>query len=713
LFTSAFLLFLVQPMFARLVLPLLGGSPSVWTTCMLFFQSGLLAGYAYPHFTTPSLGVRRQALLHAALVLVPLFMLPIELPPGSRAVDELRPIAWLLRVMLVSVGLPFFVLATTAPLLQRWFAATGHRVARDPYFLYAASNAGSLVALVAYPTVVEPLLPLSSQARLWAFGYLIAAALVLLCVGVLHRTAGANPLTVERVAQDRIEPPTIRRRLEWLALAFVPSSLMLAVTTYISTDVAAVPLLWIVPLTIYLLTFIIAFGGRRDVAMVLAARSLPLLLLPLLLLLIAQGLAPLWFAIPLHLANFAVVSLLCLGRLVQRRPATEHLTEFYLWLAAGGMLGGLFNTIIAPTVFTTIVEYPLVLVGACFLLASASDFRGPLFEPRALLRPAVVGLLTLVVVLAARLLQIEPRAWLLLLGVPALVCFSLSRDARRFAYGVAFLVAAGWMGGTSAWGRVLYTERTFFGVYRISEHDSGRFRTLYHGTTIHGRQATSGTPLEPLTYFHRGSPIADVFPSMDRSPRSVGVVGLGVGSLAAYARPEDRWTFYEIDPAVERIARDSRFFGYLAACSACAVIVGDARVSLETSTAMHDVLVLDAFSSDAIPIHLLTKEALATYALRLAPGGILAFHISNRHVELRPVVARLAREQGWTAAARFDAVTDESRDGHSSSDWVVMAQRPERLAAIQRNRRWVLLSADEAPAWSDDFSNIWTALRWR
>jgi hypothetical protein len=308
-------------MFAKMVLPLLGGSPSVWTTCMLFFQSGLLAGYAYAHAVGGWGRVRAAALMHAAVVVLPLATLPMALPADAAAVDEFRPIAWLMRVMLVSVGLPFFVLATTAPLLQRWFAVADRTAGRDPYFLYAASNAGSLIALVAFPSLIEPLLSLSGQSWLWTAGYVAFAALVLACLATVLRSRTPESRAPSPESRSPIpDPPSLRTQREWLALSFVPSSLLLAVTTYLSTDVAAVPLLWIVPLVIYLGTFIIAFGGHRDRAMAVAARALPLVLLPLLMLLVAQGEAAWWFALPLHLASFAALSLLCLGRLVQLRP---------------------------------------------------------------------------------------------------------------------------------------------------------------------------------------------------------------------------------------------------------------------------------------------------------------------------------------------------------------------------------------------------------
>jgi hypothetical protein len=601
------------------------------------------------------------------------------------------------------------VLAATAPLLQRWFASSGHESARDPYFLYAASNAGSLLALIAYPIVIEPRVSLGSQTRAWAAAYIAAAVLILLALSLVHARAPVSAAVSEPVPAR----PSRNRRIEWLGLAFAPSSLLLAVTTYLSTDLASVPLLWIVPLLIYLLAFIVAFSRGVRAARGIAQRLFPLVLLPLLTLMIARGGAPLWFAVPLHLVTFAATSLLCIARLADTRPHAAHLTEFYLWMAAGGMLAGAFNSILAPAVFNDITEYPLVVAAACFLLAGAGGFGRLLIPRRMLLRPALLVLLTMTVLVASRALELEAPEIMVLLGAPALLCFSMSRDATRFAWGVAGMLAAAAVVGTGAWGRVLHADRTFYGVYRVSEDREARFVTLYHGTTVHGRQqAGDGSP-EPLTYYYPGSPIADVLRGFDRAGRSIGVVGLGVGSLAAYARPGDRWTFYELDPAVERIARDARFFQFLQGCPACAIEIGDARVSLTASRAVHDLLVMDAFSSDAVPVHLLTKEAIAIYGARLAVDGVLAFHVSNRHVELRPVLARLARDLRWSAAARFDPAEGGAQRGYSASDWVVLGRDSGALAKLLASSGWNSLTADDAPAWTDDFSNLWNALRWR
>ena len=675
---------------------------------MLFFQSALLAGYAYAHVLSLRFQFSHQALVHLTFGVVSLGVLPVGVRAGDYTTD-LRPIPWLLQTLVVSIGAPFVVLAATTPLLQRWFTASEHPLSRDPYFLYATSNAGSLLALLAYPVAIEPLLSLSAQRRLWSLGYVIAIGLVATVAWTLHRTGRFR--SHRSVVTDTTQKPTARERFEWTALTFVPSSLLLAVTTYLSTDVAAVPLLWIVPLAIYLSAFIVAFSEHRRIAVAAAGRTLPLVLLPLVLLMVGRGGGVRWFVVCLNLALLATMSLLCLGRLAAARPQSGYLTEFYLWIAAGGMFAGVFNAILAPRLFNDVHEYPAVIVAGCLLLAAGSGVRTTLRDLKAMRRPVLVGLLAFAALRLGRRLQIDPRGVQLLLAAPALICLGLTRQPPRFAYAVTFLLTAGWLAGTDAWGRIVHAERSFFGVYRVGE--AGGFRTLYHGAIVHGRQSLRPGRPEPLTYYYRGSPIADVLQTVTRAPRSVGVIGLGVGSLAAYVRPRDRWTFYEIDPAIERIARDTRLFTFLALCASCRVVIGDARSSLASTAAVHDLLVLDAFSSDAIPVHLLTREAVAVYASRLAHDGLVAVHISNRHVDLRPVLARAARNLQWTAIARFDSVPKEDRDGLNSSDWVLMGRDLSGVAALLSGRGWVPLVTDDGRAWSDDFSNLWSSLRWK
>ena len=710
---NALLIFWVQPLFAKMVLPLLGGSPSVWTTCMLFFQAALLAGYAYGHAGIRVLGLRRHAMLHGVLVWLPLLLLPIVIDRETAAATD-QPIVWLLQTMGVSVGLPFVVLASTAPLLQRWYSSLDTRSA-DPYWLYSASNVGSFAALLAFPILLEPTIPLGRQTALWKIGYAVVAALLTGCaISVLRRPSAVSDLAPVDEARDA-EPITASTRMRWLALSFAPSTLMLGVTTYLSTDVAPVPLLWVLPLSCYLLTFIVAFGWYSDAAHTNVRRLLPSVLLPLVLLIVSEAPVALWVAVPIHVLGFTVLAMLCHGELAKDRPGVTHLTEFYLWLAAGGVLGGVFNTLVAPRVFTSVAEYPLAIAFAALVCVPKIQFREALANPRTMMRPAFAAVLATVLLVGSRLGGVARYPTMAVLGAPALFFWSGARqNTARFSVGIVGLLAALAIGNAIApagGGQTLAADRTFFGVYRVRTDPERHFVSLVHGTTTHGRQIIGEPNPEPLTYFHRKSPIGQVFATLGADAKSVGVIGLGTGTLAAYAQPESRWTFYEIDAAVERIARDARYFHYLEHCGEkCSVVLGDARLTLAGSQLMHDVLVLDAFSSDAIPIHLLTTEALRTYETHLTESGVLAFHISNRHIRLAPVIARLARERGLSAFRRFDNGVDQ-KNGFTASEWVVMARHPERLQPLVADARWTPLVADARPAWTDDFSNIWTELR--
>ncbi len=680
-------MFLVEPMIARMVLPLLGGAASVWNTCLVFFQAVLLCGYAYAHGAT-RLGVRRHAPLHVLVMLLPLAVLPIGL---ARVADPSlsHPVAWLLLALLVSIGLPFFALSTSAAVLQKWYSATNAEGARDPYFLYAASNLGSFMALLAYPLIVEPTLRLRQQSAWWSVGYGVLIVLTASCAAAVwrrDRTAGEVPAAISEPA----EPLAWSRRLRWVALAFAPSSLLLAVTSYISTDVASVPLLWVVPLSIYLVTFVVAFSPSAVRARALARRFMPLAVIVLTLLLIAQMDQPLSYVIPVHLGAFAIVALFCHGELAQDRPSPARLTEFFLWIAFGGMLGGLFNALVAPVVFVGIVEYPLVLALTCLLRRSDAPTRPEDRQASAWLRDIVVAVAIGAAALASVLVnnRFESQSRLLILGaaVPALIAFGQQRRPIRFFGCVAALLISGaFVHG--AFGRTIHASRTFFGVYRVHADDRLHYRFMFHGTTLHGMQSTLPERRhESLSYFHRTGPIGQVFAEVPGASQTteVAVVGLGVGSLASYAGPAQRWTFYEIDPAVERIARTPEYFTYLEDCGArCTVTIGDARLSLARARPQqYGVIILDAFSSDAIPIHLLTREAMRLYLSRLAPGGVIALHISNLHLSLSPVLGRVAQDQGLTALWQQEPSTAGSLAvGKFPSQWMVVARertRPRR-----------------------------------
>jgi hypothetical protein len=725
MFLSGFLLFMIEPMAARMVLPILGGVPMVWNGCVVFFQIVMLAGYGYAFGASRWLPLRRHVLLHAALLIAPAAVLPFAIGSGTSAPPDGNPLAWLLLLLSATIGLPFFVLSTSASVFQHWLSRTDHPSARDPYFLYSASNLGCLLALASYPTVVEPLLTLRDQARFWTFGYAAFVALAAGCGAVAwwRMAAPGSPASSHSVAGSTtgqlLAPATPlpwSRRVRWIALAFVPSSLMLAVTSYISTDIAAVPLLWIVPLSLYLLTFALAFGRHSAVANTVAARALPLLVVPLALFMIAKLRAPMTAIVLVHLAAFAAIALNCHASLAKDRPEASRLTEFYFWISFGGMLGGMFNTLAAPVLFNGIVEYPLVVAVACLLFRNGDAASKRNAADVAL--PIAVGTLTAAILVFSAAKGAPLAVQLALLSVPALVTFAQRRQAQRFGWCVAALMAAS-LAFDNAGERVLYATRTFFGVYRVSEDLQGRYHALAHGTTLHGLQALAADRRgEALTYFHRTGPFGQAWQALPRAAtaREVAVVGLGVGTMAVYARPQQRWTFFEIDPAIERIARTPEYFSFMDGCGdRCRVVIGDARISLaRVPERSYDVLVLDAFSSDSIPIHLMTREAVALYLSRLAPDGVLVMHISNRHLTLAPIVARLAASEGLTALQQVDRPGPGRPEGKSDSHWIVMARNAADLAPLAADSRWSALTAKPGtPLWTDDFSNILSVLRAR
>jgi hypothetical protein len=745
IFLSAALLFMVQPMVAKMVLPLLGGSPAVWNTCMVFFQASLLAGYAYAHWSTKLLGLRRQAILHALITLSPLLLLPIAIrtsdPPAHGS-----PIPWLLLTLALAVGLPFFLASTTGPLMQRWFAATGHAAAKDPYFLYAASNAGSLIALLAYPLLLEPTTAIQQQSWLWTFGYIALALLILACAAVIIRkgaempkpqmvpgAAASEPSTPRHL--DTSTPPLntstprqlLRQRLFWILLAFIPSSLMLGATQYISTDVAAVPLLWVIPLAIYLLTFILAFSTRRLFSTDALSDTLAIVMAALTLVFLVRGeyRLPIWGLFGLHIAALFIAALFCHTRLAELRPPVHRLTEFYLLLALGGVLGGAFNGLLAPTIFTGVIEYPLVLVLACLVrlqtrkpyFSSQPAWFGALFDVCAGILIALIFFLLDDMVFRLGIRNVGIRLGIAV-GIPAIAVYLLSPRRYAFAVGIAALLAISQLIQPTE-GRLLHQERTFFGVYRIFRNDNilhpiHAYTTLVHGTTVHGAQYLDPEKArEPLTYYHRKGPLGDLFTTFADSPilDSLGLVGLGAGAIAAYGREGQTMVFHEIDPAVIRLAQDPEYFTYLRDSNAdIRFDIGDGRLTMaRLPDAVYGVIVLDAFSSDAIPVHLLTLEAFQLYLKKLQPRGIIAVHISNQYLYLEPVVARIADELNLAAIHRLDdpGKAEETRSMRSTSEWILLARAPQDLGPLASSPNWrPLRRKPNAPLWTDSYSNI-------
>jgi SAM-dependent methyltransferase len=732
LFLGAALLFMVEPMFGKMALPLLGGSPAVWNTCMVFYQGALLAGYLYAHLAPKWLGVRRQAAFHLGLLLVILFTLPIGIFHGWTPPTSANPVAWLLLLLLLSVGLPFFVVSTTAPLLQKWFAQTSHTFAHDPYFLYGASNLGSLLALVAYPTVIEPYLRLHHQSWAWAGGYLVLVALLSMCGVMVWRatspTAAAVSLappaaaTGNENANAAASPLGISQRLWWVLLAFAPSSLLLGVTTFLSTDIASVPLLWIVPLIIYLLTFVLVFARKPLIPNRIMVFLEPFVIIPLSVFFFIQIKTALWQALPFHLLAFFVIAMVCHGELMHSRPPADHLTEFYLWISVGGVLGGIFNALLAPLLFNSVIEYPLIIVVACLLRPSFSPVDQKSHERRwdVLLPLILAGFLFLLFqVFQALPKRLSLLAILITAVASGAFCYSFRFRPWRLGLGIGVLILAGtWFIAQPE--RVLLKERNFFGISKVAEDAAGHYRILTHGSTIHGAQSLAPAERrEPLTYYHRRGPLGQVFAvfSGPRAKQEVAVIGLGTGTIACYGQAGQHFTFYEIDPAMERIARDPRYFTYLSDCPAqVKVILGDARLSLRSAPeSFYDMIILDAFSSDAIPIHLVTREAIRLYLAKLKPGGILVFHTSNRFLDLGPVLGNLARDAGLVSLSGSDLkLSDEDLQKQKlGSTWVVMARTLADLRGLARDQRWHTLPQRPGEAlWTDDFSNIWSVFNW-
>jgi SAM-dependent methyltransferase len=732
IFASALLLFVVQPMVAKFILPSLGGSPGVWNTCMLFFQAALLLGYGYAHLlTTRVKSLKMQVIIHAIVLGVAAVALPVSMPNWTPPATEL-PVGWLLGLLAVMIGGPFFALSTNGPLMQRWFSATGHRAAKDPYFLYAASNLGSMISLLGYPFLIEGVFTRREQGVWWAVGYGVFVLLAIVCgvlmLGRAKAMAKLEPSAADDVAagqaqRESIETLSWRRRLWWVALAFVPSSLMLGITQYLTTDIASVPLLWVIPLAIYLLTFIVAFSPRLGFLGTVSQWLLPISagLVALVMYLgkddkkwdqwvfdrfmptataDEKNIMPWVFAV--QLGFLLIASLACHGRLAKDRPGVSRLTEYFLWLSVGGVLGGLFNALIAPMVFSQVLEYPIVVVLAC--LVAMPGVVWPDFSKG--LGQAVVA------------------------GVRVVLCVALGVVlARTIAAGAIVTNEKG-----EVVARQIAIERTFFGVHRV--YSDGAAHSLTHGAITHGvqlrvpSQAPDGLvmgPDWPTKYFSPLGPIGDIFRGFTPAPPNpfrVAVVGLGVGTLGMYGQEGQEFDFYEIDPAVKKIASDAALFSFLDLAERqrrvkTRMIMGDARITLRTASEAHyDIIFLDAFSSDSIPIHLITREAVEEYLKKLKPDGVLVFNVTNRYVEVRGVLTAIAGKLGLTAYSRNRTVRGDELDKlMENSTWMLMARRPEHLRGITTsNIGWNRHTPQgDEPLWTDDAASILDrgVLRWR
>lgn len=720
-FTSAALVFMVQPMVAKLVLPQLGGSPAVWNTSMAFFQAALLAGYGYAHVLQKLGTVRRQIIVHIIALALAGLTLPLRISGLLGEPSSTAPTLWLLGVLTLSIGLPFAILSATAPLVQAWYArAVRGEGATEPYALYAASNLGSLLALLAYPIVMEPLLTLQAQRFTWSGGYL-AFVLILASLALLvWRTAATRAADAVDVAEAPATPaPGWRQWLVWIALAAIPSSLMLGVTTHLATDVASAPFLWVAPLALYLITFIIAFQTKPLIspywALLLQAAFLPacLFLAPL------QG-NEMPLILLVNLACFFFSALVCHQALVARRPDPSHLTEFYLCMSIGGVVGGSFNAFVAPLLFDWVLEYPLVLV----LAGLARPWR------RGALSYWQIGVLVTGVVCAAVAALLAGRIGDMMtfdnmFTLKALLCATLVSAFILRERGLLFtaLLAALAIGSHALGDRaeVISTERSFFGVLRQTRTTvpglGGEVRLLAHGTTLHGAQAVDPRyRCRPLVYYAPETPIGQVFTTADamKPALRVGAVGLGTGSVAAYTRPADHLTFFEIDPLVIDISHGKADFTYTTECARGAVdfVLGDARLTLaKQPSASFDILLIDAFSSDAVPAHLMTVEAVKGYLTKLKPDGVLVLHLSNRNLELRGPAMAVAKAAGGYALLQRHRKADSSPNyWESGEDVLIIGRSPAALAAFEADDRWQRADARGVKPWTDDYTNLVGAL---
>jgi hypothetical protein len=706
-FLAAGLVFAVQPMVAKMLLPSFGGASSVWAVSLVFFQAVLLAGYAFAHVSLRSVGVRRQTAIQLGLLLLPLAALPIAVGGGFSGVES--PNVRLLLALAAGASLPFFAVTTASPVLQRWFSATGHRSGSDPYFLYAAGNAGSLLGLLLYPVLIEPSLPLAEQARAWAIAYAIFVLLAALCAWRVL----AAPTTSDagREVASESAPLAWRTRLGWIGLAAVPSSLMVGATTHLSTDVAAVPMLWVIPLALYLLTFVVAFARRELLSLDRISSIAVVTSLAAVCSLLPTVRLPIWALVVIHGVNLFFLGLLVHRRLALGRPPASRLTEFYLLLSVGGVCGGAFNALLAPIIFPTVAEYPIAIVAAMLLRPrgrTAGAHVGPARRIAAVLLPFAAIWATLGAATQQSNSVLGVR--LFLLGAVVLVVLSAQRPIA-FAVGSAALLLL-----TIAPPSALHADRTFYGVLRVEEQ--GTRHNFVHGTTVHGvEDFAPGKRGEPLSYHTRQGPLGQLFERMGSELTDVAIVGLGAGAAAAYGDEGDRFTFFEIDPEIARVASDPRLFTYVANSDAeIDIVVGDGRLKLdETSDASYDAIILDAFSSDSVPVHLLTADAFEMYLRKLRSGGMLAVHISNRYLDLEPVVAGIARRLGLAGVSqdlRFSP-EDYERNGNASSHWVMLAPEATTLQTLRDDERWRPLPTPPGlPVWTDQSSNILEVARW-
>jgi hypothetical protein len=726
IFVSALLLFSVQPLFTKMVLPRLGGSPAVWSVAMVFFQTLLLAGYAYAHYLTQIRNRMMPVVVHLALLVIAWLTLPLSIAGGWGEPPTSGYAFWLLGLFAVSIGLPFFALAANNPLLQAWFVRTGHPNGPDPYFLYASSNIGSFLALLSYPVLLEPMFTLRTQNLIWTSLYGLLIVLIAACGALLLRSPAKVAAVDAQIEDADAPPPPWTLRARWIFLAAVPSGLLIAVTAHISTDVAAAPLLWVLPLSLYLLTWVLVFQSRPLLPHKWMLRLQPLAIAGVIVLLAVGGEQNLLLTLGGHQLCFFVIAMACHGELARTRPAARYLTGFYVALSFGGMVGGLFAGLIAPFTFSWIAEYPILLAFAALCRPSGDErfsrWSGWYWPFLAVLAIALIAPVYSDGKVTSWLG--DHRLWMI--GAVGLLSalLALALNASRWKIFATVVVALVLIRAYPADNGRVETVRSFFGVHKIVVTSQGRYHVLMHGTTIHGAEKfrnDDGTPLtgrpEPITYYHKDGGIGQAIAAIRErkgSPLRAAVIGLGSGTLACASEPGETWKFFEIDQTMVDTARDPKYFTYISSCQPdLKPVIGDARLTFaKEPDGVYDLIIVDAYSSDAIPIHLATEEAMAIYKNKLAPQGAVVMHVSNRHLELSSVVVGIADAndlKSWVFSE------DSGRDNEYifATSVVISAREDADVGKLASSDEWAETDANEKQrVWTDDYSNVLGAV-WR
>jgi hypothetical protein len=719
IFASALLLFSVQPLFTKMVLPRLGGSPAVWSVAMVFFQSLLLAGYVYAHLLMRISNRLIPIAVHLALLVAAFVTLPLTISASWGDPPTSGYALWLLGLFVASIGLPFFALAANNPLLQAWFVRSGHPDGADPYFLYASSNIGSFLALLSYPLVLEPIFSLRTQNLIWTGGYGLLIVLIASCGFLLWR-APASAGVSGPAAESNAPAPSFALRARWVFLAAVPSGLLIAVTAHISTDVAAAPLLWVLPLSLYLLTWVLVFQQRPWLPHKWVLWAQPAAIAGVIVLLAFGGEQNLLLTLGGHQLCFFVIAMASHGELARTRPPAKYLTGFYVALSFGGMIGGLFAGLIAPNVFSWIAEYPILIVLAALCRPPANE-RLPILSR--LIWPLVVVLALVLVIPSqtkgATFNWFDEHRIYVAGGVAVLgMLLALGLNAARLKLTAVAALALVLIRVYPADDGRVDTVRSFFGVHKIVTTPSGQYHVLLHGTTIHGAQRyqnDDGTPVagrpEPISYYHKDGGIGRAVSAIRErkgAPLRVAAIGLGSGTLACVSLPGETWKFFEIDQSMVDTARDPKFFSYVQNCQPdMKPVIGDARLTFAREPdGIYDLIIVDAYSSDAIPIHLATQEAMKIYKDKLAPEGAVLMHVSNRHLELASVVVGIADANGMKSWVYNE---DSGRDGEYifATNVVVSAREEADVGALASSEQWD--ERDPTPkqrVWTDDYCNV-------